>query len=96
MAHRGHHNSHQSPTVVDESASLLATDAPVKKNYDQLPWYSRIVDVVTFERIKIFLILAFLLAAAIVFSLKKEEHAGHNLAAVSYDHPLISSLVSYF
>ena len=82
---------HHEPEVVhDETIALLAAK-PVAR-FDHSRWYWRIIDQMTFDRAKIFVILVITVAAVVVFSIEKVPHVGgFNLAAARNDDPLISS-----
>jgi len=82
---------HDEPEVVhDETIALLAAK-PVAR-FDHSRWYWRIIDQLTFDRVKIFLILVAVVTAVVVFSLEKVDHdTGLNLAALRNDNPLTSS-----
>jgi hypothetical protein len=79
----------QQPSIVyDESISLLSNEK-VTRYKDG--WWHRVIDVFTFERVKIMVILVILLATIVMFSLKKVEDEGSlSLTSTRFGEPLIS------
>ena len=84
--------------MIDNNEAILS-DAQLSRTYDYKPilcWRNpppvvhKIIHEVTWERVKIFVLLVIMLTAAIVFSLKQqEEDHEFNLSALTSDSPLI-------